>query len=170
MPLSFDSVVNNIASNVYLNGNNLYIATLSATSSPLVSASNTRPFYLSFYSYNINNGLISEYNFQNPADYILTYNVNTLVNVTDVNLVYNKKQALFNVVITLKDLNNNIFLQSLFYRISNNLVSLVEQKTFAPNNTNLTINFFDNSYVNNLLLNTLVTTPTITTSTGTITF
>ena len=170
VPLSFDSVVNNIASNVYLNGNNLYIATLSATSSPLVSASNTRPFYLSFYSYNINNGLISEYNFQNPADYILTYNVNTLVNVTDVNLVYNKKQALFNVVITLKDLNNNIFLQSLFYRISNNLVSLVEQKTFAPNNTNLTINFFDNSYVNNLLLNTLVTTPTITTSTGTITF
>ena len=106
----------------------------------------------------------------NPADYILTYNVNTLVNVTDVNLVYNKKQALFNVVITLKDLNNNIFLQSLFYRISNNLVSLVEQKTFAPNNTNLTINFFDNSYVNNLLLNTLATTPTITTSTGTITF
>jgi hypothetical protein len=86
------------------------------------------------------------------------------------NLVYNKKQALYNLVITLKDLNNNIFLQSLFYRISNNLVSLVEQKTFAPINTNITINFFDNSYVNDLLYNTEATTPTIDQSTGTLTF
>jgi len=170
VPLTFNSVVNNIASNVYLNGNNLYIATLSATSSPLVSASNTRPFYLSLHSYNINNGLITDYTFQNLADYILSYNLNTLVSVTDMNLVYNKKQALYNLVITLKDLNNNIFLQSLFYRISNNLVSLVEQKTFAPINTNITINFFDNSYVNGLLYNTEATTPTIDQSTGTLTF
>ena len=170
MPLSLNSAVNNIASNVYLNGNDLYIATLSASSSPLLSSNNTRPFYLSLYSYNINSGLITDYEFNSPTDYTFNYNFNTLVNVTGVNLIYNKKQALFNIVVTLKDLNNNLFLQSLFYRISNSQVSLVAQKYFAPTNTNITVNFFDKSYTNTILTNTILSTPTIVPSIGSIIF
>ena len=168
--LSLNSAVNNIASNVYLNGNDLYIATLSASSSPLLSSNNTRPFYLSLYSYNINSGLITDYEFNSPTDYTFNYNFNTLVNVTGVNLIYNKKQALFNIVVTLKDLNNNLFLQSLFYRISNSQVSLVAQKYFAPTNTNITVNFFDKSYTNTILTNTILSTPTIVPSIGSIIF
>ena len=170
VPLSLNSAVNNIASNVYLNGNDLYIATLSASSSPLLSSNNTRPFYLSLYSYNINSGLITDYEFNSPTDYTFNYNFNTLVNVTGVNLIYNKKQALFNIVVTLKDLNNNLFLQSLFYRISNSQVSLVAQKYFAPTNTNITVNFFDKSYTNTILTNTILSTPTIVPSIGSIIF
>ena len=168
--LSLNSAVNNIASNVYLNCNDLYIATLSASSSPLLSSNNTRPFYLSLYSYNINSGLITDYEFNSPTDYTFNYNFNTLVNVTGVNLIYNKKQALFNIVVTLKDLNNNLFLQSLFYRISNSQVSLVAQKYFAPTNTNITVNFFDKSYTNTILTNTILSTPTIVPSIGSIIF
>ena len=170
VPLSLNSAVNNIASNVYLNGNDLYIATLSASSSTLLSSNNTRPFYLSLYSYNINSGLITDYEFNSPTDYTFNYNFNTLVNVTGVNLIYNKKQALFNIVVTLKDLNNNLFLQSLFYRISNSQVSLVAQKYFAPTNTNITVNFFDKSYTNTILTNTILSTPTIVPSIGSIIF
>jgi len=170
IPLTLNSAVNNMASNVYLNGNNLYIATLSATDSPLISSNNTRPFYLSLYSYNINSGLITQYEFNSPSDYTLSYNFNTLVNVTDMTLIYNKKQDLFNLVVTLKDLNNNIFLQSLFYRISNSEVSQVAQKYFTSTNNNITINFFDNSYVSTILTNPILSTPTIVPSIGSIIF
>jgi len=170
VPLTLNSVVNNMASNVYLNGNNLYVVTLSACTSPLLSSNNTRPFLLSLYSYNINNGLITSYNFNSPYNNIFNYDLNTLVNVTNINLIYNKKQALFNVVVTLKDLSNNIFLQSIFYRVSDNQVSLINQSIYKPNNTNITVNFYDNSYVNNLQLQTLNTTPTIDQSIGSIIF
>ena len=170
VPLTLNSAQNNNASNVYLNGNNLFVVTLSATSSPLLSSNNTRPYYLSFYSYNINTGLITEYDFGSSTDNVFSYNVNTLVNVTDINLIYNKKQALLNVVVTLKDLNNNLFLHSIFYRISNSTVNLVQQKVIGSSNVNITVNFFDGSYNNSILTNTLLTTPTIVPSIGSIIF
>jgi len=170
VPLVLNSSVNNQASNVYLNGNNLFITTLSATSSPLVSSNNTRPFYLSLYSYNINTGLITEYEFNSPTDNTFSYNLNTLVNVTNINLIYNKKQALFNAVITLKDLNNNLFIHSVFYRISNSEVSLVQQKFFGSSNVNITVNFYDGSYNSNILTNPILSTPTIVPSIGSIIF
>ena len=170
VPLTLNSVVNNKASNVYLNGNNLFIVTLSATTSPLISSNNTRSFYLSFYSYNINSGIIENYEFNSPSDNVFSYNLNTLVSVTNINLIYNKKQALFNAIITLKDLNNNIFLHSVFYRISNSQVSLVQQKMFGSNNVNITVNYFDNSYVSSMLYNTIITAPTPVQSIGAIIF
>jgi len=170
LPLILNSVINNKASNVYLNGNNLYIVSLSSTDSPLTSSNNTRNFYLSLNSYNLNNNTITDYNFAAPADYIFSYNFNTLVNVTNINLVYNKLQDLYNVVISLKDLNNSLFLHSLFLRISNNQVSIINQKMFAPTNTNITVNFYDGSYTNNIYINPITTVPTINYSNGTLTF
>lgn len=171
VPLTLNSVTNNKASNVYLNGNDLFIANLNVSTSPLLSASNTRPFYVSLYSYNINTGLITNYNFNSPCDYTFQYNFNTFVNVQNLNLVYNKKQVMFNLVITLKDLNNNIFLHSVFYRINGGVVSLVAQKFISPSNVNNTINFFDGSYVNNIIVNGITGgVPTIVPSINSIVF
>ena len=171
VPLVINSVTNNKASNVYLNGNDLFISTLTVNNSPLLSAGNTRPFYLSLYSYNMNTGVITDYDFNSPSDYTFEYNFNTFVNIVNINMIYNKKQAMFNIVVTLKDLNNNIFIQSLFYRISGNQVNLVNQKCFAPINTNYTVNFFNGSYVNTILTNGILGgTPTVVPSINSIVF
>ena len=170
IPLMFTTSVNDKVSNVYNVDGKLYVAKVGLTYSPLTSANNDRPFTLSFYSYSIDGDNITQYNFQDVSDYIYSYNFNTFVNVTNVNLVFNKKQNMFNVVITLKDSNNQIFLHSIFLRIVNGVLNVVNQKLFAPNNVNLTVNFYDNSYVNNLVFEALSSIPTITTSNGTITF
>lgn len=170
IPLILTSEVNNKASNVYLNGNELYVAKVTVTDSPILSANNNREFNISLQSYNVNSKQITDYVFASTSDYIYSYNVNTFINVTNVTLAHNKKQDLLNLVITYKDLNNNIFLHSLFLRISNGLVTTINQKVYQPTNSNLTINFYDNSYVPNLFLTTLATTPTINQPNGTITF
>ena len=121
------------------------------------------------YSYDTNNNGITYYTFNSVSDYTYSYNLNTVVNVTNVSLIYNKKQSLFNVVITLKDLNNNLFLHSIFLRISNGVVSLVNEKIFSGDNANFTINFFDGSYVSSVVLNSLSSTPVINSAYGTIT-
>lgn len=170
IPLVLSSSVNNKASNTFLVDNDLFIAKVSLTDSPLTSTYNTRSFTLSLQSYGINDNNIINYTFSPQNVNIFSYDVNTLVNVTDVNLIFNKKQDMFNVVITLKDLNNNIFLHSIFLRISDSTVSVVNQKIFSPTNANITINFYDGSYVFAIATNTVVTTPTINTTNGTITF
>lgn len=169
IPLILNSVVNNKSSNVYLKGNDLFIASLSSTNSPLMSSNNTRSFYLSLNSYNINNNRITSYSFSQPSDFTYDYHLNTLVSVTNINLVYNKQQDLFNAVITLKDFNNNIFIHSIFLRLSNSQVSLVAQKLFASSNINYTVNFYDSSYIRNISINGITYTPQINSSNGTIT-
>ena len=176
VPLILQNTVNYKCSNVYLVNNNIFVAKVSLTDSITTSGYNSREFILSLKSYDTNNGIITPYTFS-PTSSTYSYNLNlssydfnTLVNVTNVSLIYNKKQSLFNIVITLKDLNNNLFLHSLFLRISNNVVTLVKQNIFRSLNTNFTINFFDGSYVNKLLLNSsLSSTPLSSTSNGTIT-
>lgn len=170
LPLVLKSEINNKASNVYLYENDLYVATVSLTNSPLTSGDNNRYFTLSLYSYSINGNKITNYEFLNNNENQLSYNLNTLVSVTDVKLIHNKKQGMFNVVISLKDLNNNLFINSIFLSISNGVVSIVNQKTFASNNTNLTVNFYDGSFTYNLQTYTILTTPTINSNNGTITF
>lgn len=170
IPLILPSNVNNKASNVYLNGNELYIAKVNVTDSPILSANNNRDFIITLQSYNVNTKQITDYVFANTNNFNFSYNVNTFINVTNVTLSHNKKQDLLNVVITYKDLNNNIFLHSLFLRISNGVVTTVNQKVYQPTNANFTINFYDNSYVGDLFLSPLATTPTINQPNGTITF
>ena len=77
---------------------------------------------------------------------------------------------MFNVVITYKDSSNNIFLHSLFYRISNGIVNLVNQNIYEPFNVNLTVNYFDGSNTSSVLPNNLLTTPETSSDYGTITF
>ena len=161
--------VNYKCSNVYLVNNNIYVASLNLTDSTTTSGYNNRNFLLSLYSYDTNNNGITYYTFNSVSDYTYSYNLNTVVNVTNVSLIYNKKQSLFNVVITLKDLNNNLFLHSIFLRISNGVVSLVNEKIFSGDNANFTINFFDGSYVSSVVLNSLSSTPVINSAYGTIT-
>jgi hypothetical protein len=170
LPLITSSTVNNKASNVFLNGNELYIVKVVVTDLPSLSGSNNRSFTTSLQSYNIYLNETTNYTFESINDNNFAYDLATLLNVTNVSLVYNKKQDLYNVVITLKDLNNNLFLHNIFYRISNGVVSLVKQKIFSPTNVNLTINFFDNSYVSSILTQTILTTPTIEQSNGILTF
>jgi hypothetical protein len=169
IPLILNSTVNNKSSNVYLKGNNLFIASLSSTNSPLMSSNNSRSFYLSLNSYNINNQTITNYNFSSVYDYVYNYHFNTFVNATKIDLVFNKQQDLFNAVITLKDPSNNLFLHSIFLRLLNNKVELVAQKMFAPSNINYTVNFYDKSYIYNIAINGITYTPQIDSSNGTIT-
>jgi len=169
-PLIVSSTVNSKASNIYLQNNDLFVCKVDATTSPSTSGSNSREFYVSLKSYNVQSSVITNYNFESASDFTFSYNFNTLVNVTNVNLIYNEKQSLFNIVITYKDLSNNIFLHSIFYRLSNNVVSLVRDKIYQPSNTNFTINFFDGSNVSSLQTQALLTSPVITSSNGTITF
>jgi len=65
------------------------------------------------YSYNTLDSKTTIFEFDSPTSYTFGYNFNTFINVTNVNLIYNQRQAMFNVVITYKDLSNNIFLHSL---------------------------------------------------------
>lgn len=169
VPLILQNEVNYKCSNVYLVDNSVYIASLNLTDSTTTSGYNNRSFLLSLYSYDTNNNGITYYTFNSVSDYTYSYNLNTVVNVTNVSLIYNKKQSLFNVVVTLKDLNNNMFLHSIFLRISNGVVSLVNQKIFSGENANFTINFFDGSYVSSVTLNSLSSTPVINSAYGTIT-
>lgn len=170
IPLIVTSSVNDKVSNAFLVGDNMFISKMSLTDSPLTSTYNSRSFALSLQSYGVNDNAIVNYNFSPLNANIFSYNVNTLVNATNVNLIFNKKQNMFNVVVTLKDLNNNIFLHSIFLRISDSAVSVVNQKIFSPANANITVNFYDGSYVFTIATNTIVTTPTINTTNGTITF
>ena len=169
LPLVLQNKVNYKSSNVYLVDNNLYAANLSLTNSTTTSGYNNRDFLLSLYSYDTNNNNITTYKFNSISDYTYSYNFNTVVNITNVSLIYNKKQSLFNLVITLKDLNNNLFLNSIFLRISNGVVSRINEKLFACGNANFTINFFDHSFVNGLVLNSLSSTPVISSTYGTVT-
>lgn len=169
IPLILTNGVNDKASNTFLVNNEMYIAKVALTYSPLFSGYNGRQFTLSLYSYNINSNDTTTYAFSQSAN-LISYNVSTLVNVTNLNLIFNKKQNMFNLVITLKDLNNNIFLHSMFLRISGGLVSLVRQKIYSPLNANITINFYDSSYVFALATNPLSSTPIINTTNGNITF
>ena len=175
VPLILQSSVNHKVSNVYQKDNDLFISKIDVTNSPLTSGSNTRYFQISLYSYNLLNHVTTNYAFlstdgNGDRDNLFSYDLNTFVNVTNVNLIYNKKQDTFNIVVTLKDSSNNLFIHSTFFRISNSVVSVIKEKIFKSNNTNLTVNFFDGSYVGHLLLNTVTTTPTIESSNGTITF
>lgn len=168
--LVLNNTPNNKASNVYLVNNDLYVASVSASTSPSLSSNNGRPFDLSLYSFNTTNGKTTNYTFDNSNSHIFAYNFNTLINATNVNLIFNERQQLFNAVITYKDLSNNIFLHSLFYRISDGLVSLVEDKIYEPFNVNLTVNYFDSSNTSSIVLNTLLTVPETSSDYGTITF
>lgn len=169
IPLILTTGVNNKASNTFFVNNEMFIAKVNLTASPQTSGFNSRQFTLNLYSYNINNNDITTYRFTNSAN-LLSYNLYTFINVTNVNLVFNKKQNMFNVVLTLKDLNNNIFLHSMFLKVSGGLVSLVKEKIYSPLNANITINFYDSSFVFALATNTLSSTPTINNINGTITF
>lgn len=169
IPLILTNGVNNKASNTFLVENEMFVAKVGLTPSPLTSGFNSRQFTLNLYSYNTNSNNITTYVFANSAN-LLSYNLYTFVNVTNVNLIFNKKQNMFNLVITLKDLNNNIFLHSIFLRISGGVVSLAKKKIYSPLNANITINFYDSSFVFALVTNTLSSTPTINNSNGTITF
>jgi hypothetical protein len=170
LPLNLYSNVNNKASNVYLVGDELFICKVDVTTNPATSAFNSREFFISFYSYNTLNSKILDYEFNTPESYTFFYTVNTLVNATNVNLIFNERQQLFNVVITYKDLNNNIFLHSLFYRLSNGNLSLIKDKFYNQSNDNLTINFYDSANTSLLFKQTILTTPTEDSSNGTITF
>lgn len=170
IPLVLTTSVNNKVSNSFLVNNELYIAKVALTEAPLTSGNNNRQFTLSFYSYDINNNKQTQYAFANTTNNNYSFDINTFVNVTNVNLIYNKKQGLFNIVITLKDLSNNIFIFSVFLRIANGVVNLVNSKLFGSTNVNLTVNFYDNSYTNNLILKALSSAPIISNTNGTITF
>lgn len=170
IPLVLTTSVNNKVSNSFLVNNELYIAKVALTEAPLTSGNNNRQFTLSFYSYDTNNNKQTQYAFANTTDNNYSFDINTFVNVTNINLIYNKKQGLFNIVITLKDLSNNIFIFSVFLRIANGVVNLVNSKLFGSTNVNLTVNFYDNSYTNNLILKALSSAPIISNTNGTITF
>jgi hypothetical protein len=170
VPLILNSVPNSKASNVYANEDQLYVVSVSASTSPTLSSANGRYFYVSMYSYNTLDSKTTIFEFDSPTSYTFGYNFNTFINATNVNLIYNQRQAMFNVVITYKDLSNNIFLHSLFYRISNGIVSLVDQKIYEPFNVNLTVNYFDSSNTSSIVLNTLLTPPETSSDYGTITF
>ena len=170
IPLVLTSSVNNKVSNSFLVNNELYIVKVLLTEAPLTSGNNNRQFTLLFYSYDTNNNKQTQYAFANTSDNNYSFDINTFVNVTNVNLIYNKKQGLFNVVITLKDLSNNIFIYNIFLRIANGVVNLVNSKLFGSTNVNLTVNFYDNSYTNNLILKALSSAPIISNTNGTITF
>lgn len=170
IPLVLTTSVNNKVSNSFLVNNELYIAKVALTEAPLTSGNNNRQFTLSFYSYDTNNNKQTQYAFANTTDNNYSFDINTFVSVTNVNLIYNKKQGLFNIVITLKDLSNNIFIFSVFLRIANGVVNLVNSKLFGSTNVNLTVNFYDNSYTNNLILKALSSAPIISNTNGTITF
>lgn len=169
-PLLLANTTNNKSSNVFLVNDQLYVAQVNvSTSSVITSGYNTREYNLSLYSFDTINHKIAEYAFANSTDNTFSYQFNTLVNVTNINLIYNKKQELFNVVITYKDNNNNIFFHSLFLRISNGVVSLVTQKIFQNTNTNFTINFSQSYLTSSLVLNSLSSTPVISIANGYIT-
>jgi len=170
LPLILNNVTNNKCSNVYLVDDNLFISKVNATTSTVTSGYNSRQFFINFYNYNVSNSKITTFNFDNSASYVFEYNTNTFINVTNVNLIYNNRQQMFNLVITYKDLNNNLYLHSLFYRIVNGVFTLVNDKFYYPFNSSATINFYDSSNVYQLLTQTLLTTPTQDTSNGTITF
>ncbi len=170
LPLTLYSNTNNKASNVFLVGDELFICKLDVTTNPTTSASNSREYFISFYSYNILNNKILNYQFNSPKSYTFYYTVNTLLNATNINLIFNERYQLFNVVITYKDLNNNIFLHSLFYRLSNGTLSLLKDKFYYQSNDNLTINFYDSANTSLLFKQPILTTPTEDSSNGTITF
>ena len=170
VPLTLNSISNNKSSNVYQVDNELYVASVSASSAPTLSAANGRYFYISMYSFNTLDNKTTNYQFDSTDSYRFGYNFNTFINVLNVNLIYNQRQAMFNVVITYKDSSNNIFLHSLFYRISNGIVNLVNQNIYEPFNVNLTVNYFDGSNTSSILPNNLLTTPETSSDYGTITF
>ena len=169
VPLILPSTINNKSSNVYQVNGDLFVANVQLTDSPITSGYNNREFILSLYSFDTNNNNITNYTFANASDNTFSYNFDTVVNVTDVLLIYNKKQDLFNVVIVMKDLNNNLFMHNLFLRISNSVISLVTDKFFYNTNANFTINFYDGNNVSNLVLNALSSYPLSSTTYGTIT-
>ena len=170
VPLILNSVPNNKTSNAYQVNDQLYVVSVSASSSPTLSAANGRYFYVSMNSFNLLNGKTTIFEFNSTTDNVFGYNFNTFINATNVNLIYNERQEMFNVVITYKDSSKNIFLHSLFYRIANGIVSLVAQKIYEPFNVNLTVNYFDNSNTSSIVLNTLLTAPETSSDYGTITF
>jgi hypothetical protein len=170
VPLTLNSVINNKASNVYKVNDELFITTINVTTNPTLTSNNSRPYTISFYSYNLNNNKTTTYYFDTSASNNLSYIINSLINVTNVNLIFNERQQLFNVVITFKDLNNNIFLHNLFYRLANGVFSLIKNNFYYPGNTNLTINFYDGANTGQLSTQTLLTTPIQDSTNGTITF
>jgi len=170
IPFIYNSVINDKASNVYLNGDILYVATITGSNDPNVVASNNRPFIINFYGYNIKNNIWSKLKWGAPLEQTLNLQLGVYLYATNVTLVYNKLQDMFDVVTTYKDLNQNIFLNNTFVYISNNLTNIVNAKTFYCTNTNFTINFFDGSNVGGLVTQALSSTPTIVQSNATITF
>lgn len=153
------SYINYKHSNEFIIDNTLYVASCNLDNAP-TSGYNLREFILGLHSFDLSTGDISEYTFSNNSQ-IVSYQVQTLVNVIDLKLSYSKRQDAFNLVLTLKDISHNLFIHSVFFRIIEGVVNVIQQKIFTPNNSNFTINFYDLSYTNLLLLNTL--SPTVTT-------
>jgi hypothetical protein len=159
VPFTLTSVLNDKTSNEFLVNDSLYFARMFVSQSPLTSGYNSRYYTLEFCSYDMSQKSYKYYNFDNNSNF-LYYNIGTLLNVQDLKLIFNKKKGFFNLVITLKDLNNNIFIDNKFLNLNNNNINIVKETFFSTGNINSTINFYDSSFVSDLQLAGLESNPT----------
>jgi len=168
IPLILPRAINNSVSNVFLVDNTLYIANYYCSPQTPTYNFNLRNFTLKFYSYNLSNNTYTTN--VNGGSLVFTYDNSSKLDSQTMIMTYNSKFDIFNLAINMKDGNKNFFLHNLQCRLKSNQITIVNDKVFAPTNYNYTINFYDKSNANYLIYNPVVTTPSIYTQNGTITF
>jgi hypothetical protein len=166
MPVAIETGVNSVVSNIYQVNNDIFFVHYYVVPDFLKN-SNDRPYRLDIYSYNLDTHNTTNYAF--VSSNVFTYNASTKLDITSVNLSFNQKQNDFIIVVNLKDTNQAMFIHNILFNAKNDIV-IGTDTLLGPSNTNITINFYDSSFVNQLSYESIYSIPSVNTTNGTITF
>ncbi len=156
-------------SNDFIYKDKLYKALVSLTPS---SSANNNTFYYEFLEYNLNSyqsNYITNRN-QNTKEFFdnnFSLNLDVKVkSIKSVQLTYNEKQNLFNLLVQYNDSNENVYLHNLSYYIFNNEIIFINNDIHKSDKYSTTFNFFSGGTGNEVTYSPLSTQPTINTLEG----
>ena len=169
VPLILSATDTNKYSNVFLVGSDLFVARYYVQDDMFYNW-NPCNFVLEMMSYSVADNSTKKYSFETTGENVYQFDFDVRVSVSNMILTYNKLTDTFNLVIDLKDLNNNIYIQTYSMVIVNGKFKIMNHTVYSPTNGNVTLNFYGNGVMPSLSLNTILTTPTPDTINGTLTF